>query len=405
MHPNCAFVVTQRRVLAPVFADGSWNPTYTLPCCCCILGPNNISCFKLCSVLNSGSYTYWRAQRHARAAKKSVEGLVSGEHLSSSPHLIKSLSGFVFLGNNLGTFSLSRLHQQTSGPDFSILVFSCAWAFLCLFPFPVFLAHSLHRHVPASNRRSTSCRFFYGLLRVSDLLVWVDRLTLDSVLLLRGWCRFASPPPNNTVIIRGKRTCIFRGCPNCERETGHSVMMIMDWWFFYFLTIHFAHSHPPKCHCSLALASWRSSEFSLPSQEFLPQGSWSNPLETPFKFLQPTASLPYVAILLPQGTSSFMRITILCSWMHTKLHCPKSKWLATQVPICHVSLSSLALLIFPPPPMNLWRAAIHAYATTLSALLMHSIWRQKIIICADSVISSGRGFLHFDLVLVLSFCG
>jgi hypothetical protein len=26
----------------------------------------------------------------------------------------------------LGTFSLSRLHQQTSGPDFSILVFSCA---------------------------------------------------------------------------------------------------------------------------------------------------------------------------------------------------------------------------------------------------------------------------------------
>jgi hypothetical protein len=40
---------------------------------------------------------------------------VSGEHLSSSPHLIKSLSGFVFLGNNLGTFSLSRLHQQTSG--------------------------------------------------------------------------------------------------------------------------------------------------------------------------------------------------------------------------------------------------------------------------------------------------
>ncbi len=246
---------------------------------------------------------------------------------------------------------------------------------------------------------------FYALLRISDLLVWVDRLTLDSVLLLRGWCRFASPPPNNTVIIRGKRTCIFRGCPNCERETGHSVMMIMDWWFFYFLTIHFAHSHPPKCHCSLALASWRSSEFSLPSQEFLPQGSWSNPLETPFKFLQPTASLPYVAILLPQGTSSFMRITILCSWMHTKLHCPKSKWLATQVPICHVSLSSLALLIFPPPPMNLWRAAIHAYATTLSALLMHSIWRQKIIICADSVISSGRGFLHFDLVLVLSFCG
>jgi hypothetical protein len=153
------------------------------------------------------------------------------------------------------------------------------------------------------------------------------------------------------------------------------------------------------------VGSWRSSEFSLPSQEFLPQGSWSNPLETPFEFLQPTASRPYVAILIPQGTSSFMRITILCSWMDTKLHCPKSKWLATQVPICHVSLSSLALLIFPSPPMNLWRAAIHTYATTLSALLMHSIWRQKIIICADSVISSGRGFLHFDLVLVLSFCG
>jgi hypothetical protein len=265
--PTCAFLLTQCRVLAPVFADGSWNPTYTLPCCCCIAEPNNISCFKPCSVFNPGSYTYWRAQRHARAAKKSVEGLVSEEHLSSSPHLIKSLSGFVFLGNNLGTFSLSRLHQQTSGPDFSILVFSCAWAFLCLFSFPVFLAHSLHRHVPASIRRSTSCRFFYGLLYVSDLLDWGDPLTLDSVLLLRGWCRFASPPPHNTVI----RTCIFRGCPNCERETGH-FLKIMDWWFFYFLTIHFAHSRPPKCHCSLALASWRH-QSSLPSQEFLPQSS------------------------------------------------------------------------------------------------------------------------------------